>query len=198
VQLGLSAGNDVAPWQADQGKQATGSVMVQWISNNNKDSVYGGANAFNNADFGYNNIQQYVATYTHKFNEKLWTSTEGWYMYQLHGTTQPTAAVPYQNGFFPTKDGYTNEYAVLNYTMYRLGPGLFATARNEYFNDVDGNRTGYATQYTEDSIGLTWWPDKIITVRPELRFDHAYNAKPFDNGARANQFTGQFDIIVHY
>jgi hypothetical protein len=198
LQLGLSAGNDVAPWQADQGKQATGSVMLQWVHPNNKDSFYGGANAFNNAEFGYNNIQQYVGTYTHKFNETVWTSTEGWYMYQLHGTTMPTMAVPYQNGFFPTKDGYTKEYAFLNYTFFRLTPDCFFTVRNEMFNDCDGNRTGYATVYSEHSIGLTYWPDKMITIRPELRYEHAYNAKPYDNGARANQFTAQFDVIVHY
>ena len=125
LQLGISTGNDVAPWQADQGRQATGSVMVQWISNNNKDSVYGGANAFNNGEFGYNNIQQYVATYSHKFNETIWTSTEGYYMYQLDAVDHPTAAVPYQSGAFPVKNGYVYEYGILNYTFFPPDRQLF-------------------------------------------------------------------------
>ena len=28
--------------------------------------------------------------------------------------------------------------------------------------------------YSEHSIGITWWPDKLITIRPELRYDHSY------------------------
>ena len=198
VQVGLSAGNDVTIWQADRGRQPTGTVMLQWISPNNKDSIYGGANSFNNGEFGYNNLQQYVATYSHKFNEKLWTSTEGWYMYQLDATTHPTAAVPYQSGAFPTKSGFVKEFAILNYTMYRLGPGTFLTVRNEVFDDIDGNRTGYATAYSEHSIGLTYWPDKMITIRPELRYEHSYAERAYDNGTRRNQVTAQADLIIHY
>jgi hypothetical protein len=172
--------------------------MLQWISPNNKDSIYGGANAFNNADFGYNNIQQYVVTYSHKFNEKFWTSTEGWYMYQLNATTQPTAAVPYQSGAFPTKSGFVKEFAILNYTFYRLSPGSFLTVRNELFDDIDGNRTGYATPYSEHSIGITYWPDKMITLRPEFRYEHSYAERAYDNGTRKNQVTVQCDVIIHY
>jgi hypothetical protein len=134
----LTDGNDVAPWQADPGRELTGTAMVQWISDNNMDSIYGGANAFNNANFGYNNIQQYVATYSHKFNEKVWTTTEGWYMFQRNATTAPTQDVPYQNGAFPVSPGFVHEWAFLNYTMWRIGPGLFFTVRNEVFDDAEG------------------------------------------------------------
>jgi hypothetical protein len=198
LQLGISAGNDVAPWEDDPGRQATGSAMVQWQSKNGKDSFYGGANAFNNAQFGYNNIQQYVGTWTHKFTDKVWTAQEAWYMYQNHATTAPTQSVPYQNGSFPVRAGYAPEWATVNYTMFRLGPAVFFTVRNEVFDDIVGNRTGFATFYSEHAIGLTWWPDKIITVRPELRFDHSYAAEAFDNGTRHNQFTASFDIIYHF
>ena len=58
-------------------------------------------------------------------------------MYQLDATTHPTAAVPYQSGAFPTKSGFVKEFAILNYTMYRLGPGTFATVRNEVFDDIE-------------------------------------------------------------
>jgi hypothetical protein len=86
---------------------------------------------------------------------------------------------------------------------------MFFTVRNELFDDNDGQRTGYASLYSEHSIGITWWPSKLITVRPELRFDHAYGthgisidpvneARPFDNGTRSSQFTAQFDIIYHF
>jgi Putative beta-barrel porin-2, OmpL-like. bbp2 len=204
VQAGLAAGNDVAPWEtSDPGCQPTGTVMLQYQSSNNKFSFYGGANAFNNGEFGYNNIQQYVGTLSYKFTEKIWVSHETWYMFQHHSTTAPTLAVPYQNGSFPStangfKGGYAPEWATLNYLMFRTGPSTFLTIRNEVFDDIVGNRTGFATLYTEHAIGLTWWPDKIITFRPELRYEHSYNAAAYDNGTRNNQFTAQFDVIVHF
>jgi len=232
VQGGIAAGNDVTPWETqDPGTQPTGTVMVQYISDNNKFSFYGGANAFNNAQWGFNNIQQYVGTLTYKFNDKIWTSHETWFMYQENcpgqtggpgstfGHPVPVTApdepasqlggMGYTDAQYPVHPGYADEWATLNYTMFRLGPSCFLTVRNEAFDDNDGNRTGYACLYSEHSIGLTWWPSKLITFRPELRFDHAYGthgssidptdeAKPFDNGTRRNQFTAQFDVIYHF
>jgi hypothetical protein len=115
----------------------------------------------------------------------------------------------YTDAQIPVHPGYAAEWATLNYTMFRLGPGTFFTVRNEVFDDMDGNRTGYATLYSEHSLGLTWWPCKLVTVRPEIRFDHSYGthgqpgdavneARPFDNGTRQSQFVAQCDVVVHF
>jgi hypothetical protein len=115
----------------------------------------------------------------------------------------------YANGQIPVLPGYAPAWATVNYTYYRLGPNTFFTIRNEFFDDIDGERTGYATLYSEHSIGITWWPCKLMTVRPEFRFDHSYGthgnsldpvdeAKPFDNGTRRNQCTAEFDVIYHF
>ena len=106
--------------------------------------------------------------------------------------------MPYQNGSFPVRPGYAPEWATLNYTMVRLGPSTFLTFRNEYFDDFVGNRTGFDTCYTEHSIGITWWPDKLITVRPELRYDRSVNKDAYDNGTRHQQFTASFDVVYHF
>jgi hypothetical protein len=227
IQAGVCAGNDVTPWETqDPGTQPTGTVMFQYQSDNNKFGFYGGANAFNNAQWGFNNIQQYVGTFTYKFNDTIWTSQESWYMYMKDCPGQEggpgNAPVPApnepasQNGGFgytdaqiPVHPGYAAEWATLNYTMFRLGSSTFLTVRNEVFDDMDGNRTGYATLYSEHSIGLTWWPCKLITIRPEIRFDHSYGthgqpgdavneARPFDNGTRQSQFVAQFDMVFHF
>jgi hypothetical protein len=198
VQAGLAAGNDVTPWQPDPGRQATGTVMLQYQTSDNKFSFYGGLNSFNNGAFGYNNLQQAVGTLTYKFNEWCWTSWETWYMWQHNATTGPTLSVPWNNAFYPVKPGYAPEWASLDYIMFRLGPATFLTIRNEIFDDIAGQRTGVATQYSEHSIGLTWWPDKLITIRPELRLEHAYNAPSYDNQTRKTQFTAQFDVIFHF
>ncbi len=208
IQAGIANGGDVAIWQKDPGNQATGTVMVQYQSSNGKFSFYGGANQFNNGEWGYNNMQQYVGTLSYKFNEKVWTSWETWYMYQLDAQPGPTAAVSDINGSYPVQvhnngtstpyTGYAPEWASLNYTMFRLSPSTFFTVRNEIFDDIVGQRTGYNSIYSEHSIGLTIWPDKLITFRPELRFDHSYYARAFDLGTRHNQFTAEFDVIIHF
>jgi hypothetical protein len=198
VQVGISNGSDVALWQDDPGNQPSGTVMVQWTAPNQKDSIYAGDNAFNNGEFGYNNLQQIVGTWTHKFNDKIYTATEGLYMYMDDAKTHPTSAVPFQSGSFPVEPGYAPEWGILNYTMFRIAPSAFFTIRNEFYNDVVGSRTGHATKYSEHSIGVTWWPDKIITIRPELRFDHSYDTPAFDNGTRRNQLSASMDFIVHY
>jgi hypothetical protein len=198
LQLGIDCGTDVAIWQDDPGRQVTGDVMVQWIAPNQMDSVYAGANSFNKGNFGYNNLQQYVGTWTHKFNDKIYTATEAWYMYMNDAIDHPTKEVPFQSGSFPVRSGYAPEWAVCNYTMFRISRDAFFTVRNEYFKDKVGSRTGFATDYSEHAIGITWWPDKLITIRPELRYDHSYAARAYDNGTRHNQLAFTTDVIFHY
>jgi len=198
IQAGISDGTDVALWQEDPGRQVTGTVMIQWTSPNQMDSIYAGDNNFNNGKFGYNNLQQIVGTWTHKFNDKIYTATEAWYMYMNDAIDHPTDEVPFQGGSFPVRNGYAPEWAVLNYTMFRLAPNTFLTVRNEYFKDKVGSRTGFATDYSEHSIGITWWPDKLITIRPELRYDHSYAERAFDNGTRHNQLVFSTDMIFHF
>jgi len=155
VQIGLSNGTDVALWQKDPGNQPTGTVMIQWVSPNQRDSIYAGDNAFNNGEFGYNNLQQIVGTWTHKFNDKIYTATEALYMYMNDATTHPTKDVPFQSGSFPVKPGYAPEWGIVNYTMFRIAPAAFFTVRNEFYNDIVGSRTGHATSYSEHSVGVT-------------------------------------------
>jgi hypothetical protein len=197
IQAGIDDGTDVAIWQRDPGRQPTGTIMIQYTTPNQMDSIYAGANSFNNAKFGYNNLQQYIGTWTHKFNDKIYSATEAWYMFMEDAVDHPTKEVPFQSGSFPVRNGYA-EWAVLNYTMFRLAPNTFFTVRNEYFKDKVGSRTGFATDYSEHSIGITWWPDKLITIRPELRYDHSYAARAYDNGTEHNQLVFTTDVILHY
>jgi hypothetical protein len=103
-------------------------------------------------------------------------ATEALYMDMDDAKTHPTHSVPFQRASFPVKPGYAPEWGIVNYTMFRISP----------------------TAYSEHSVGVTWRPDKIITLRPELRFDHSYNTAAFDNGARRNQFTVSMDFVIHY
>jgi hypothetical protein len=195
---GISDGTDVAIWQKDPGRQPTGTVMVQWTAPNQKDSVYIGDNVINDGKWGYNNMQQAVGTWTHKFNDKIYTATEAWYMWEYDAISHPTPDVPFQSGSFPVQNGYASEWAVVNYTMFRIARNAFFTVRNEYMNDRVGARTGFATQYSEHAIGVTYWPDKLITIRPELRFDHSYDVPAYNNGRDKSQLAFITDVIYHF
>jgi hypothetical protein len=191
VQAGLSGGNDVAPWvHGAHGSHPTLTALAQWVSRDDRDSLYFGVNALNNGQYGYNNLQMFVNTWTHKFNATVWTSTEMYYMFERD---VPASALP--AGVTP---GYAPEWAAVNYLMVRLTGSTFATVRNEFLDDHKGQRTGYATTYSEHALGLTWWPDRLITIRPEIRYEHAYSASAYDNGTKASQFIFGGDVILHF
>jgi hypothetical protein len=198
IQLGIADGVDIAPWQADPGRQPTGSANLQYISSGGHDSFYVGMNSFNNGQWGFNNLQECIESYTHKFNEKVWTTFEFQYMYMENCQTGPTVAVPFQNGFFPTHAGYVYEGGLVNYTMIRLSNNAFLTFRNEGYDDSAGARTGYATCYYETSVGITYWVNKLLVLRPELRFEHSFHAAPYDDGTRHNQATLAIDATYHF
>jgi hypothetical protein len=198
VQAGLADGVDMAPWQNDVGRQPTGSLLLQYIAPGGHDEIYGGMNSLNNGHFGYNNLQESILSYTHKFNEEWWTCFEAQYMYMKDCTTAPTYEVPVQDGFFPTHNGFVWEGGVVNYTMHRIAPNAFLTFRNEVYDDSGGARTGYATCYEESSVGVTWWPNKLMCIRPELRYEHSFSEKAYDNGSRHNQVTLAADLTYHF
>ena len=74
----------------------------------------------------------------------------------------------------------------------------FFTARNEYFNDGQGDRTGFKTQYSEHTFGFTHWFNKLVSIRPEAGYWHSYEARAFDDGRKADLFLLAGDIIIHY
>ena len=47
-------------------------------------------------------------------------------------------------------------------------------------------------------IGWTHWIGDVITIRPELRFDHSYDVKAYDGGRKSSQYVLATDMIVHF
>jgi len=219
IQLNVMDGVDIAPWETqDPGDQITGGLNIQYIADNGHDSFYVGCNSINNGNFGFNNLQEFIESYTHKFNEKLWTTFEGQYMYTKHAVTAPSPSVPIEDGFYPTSPGYTWAGGVVNYTMERIAPNAFLSLRNEWWDDPHGYRSGYSSTYYEGSFGMTWWPNKLLVLRPEVRFEHsfknhglesssgAFNTSgapeiangAYDNGTRHSQLTFACDATFHF
>ena len=50
----------------------------------------------------------------------------------------------------------------------------------EFFDDVDGNRTGSKGLYTACTAGLNFQPRPDIIFRPELRHDYNNESAPFN------------------
>jgi Putative beta-barrel porin-2, OmpL-like. bbp2 len=86
----------------------------------------------------------------------------------------------------------------VNYLNWQFRPNAFLSLRNEYYNDYKGQRTGYATPYSEQTVGITRFIGNVIEIRPELRFDYSYEVPAFDGGRKWGQFTAATDAIFFY
>ncbi len=216
VQVGVSPGCDVAPWEQSD-RKLTLNACLQYNWKHNSDDLYFCANSINDGKYAYNNLQAYYLTWYHKFGESTWhSSTESWYQYErdtpnvCYNSTFPncsTAGDPFQpevnaNGAF-CKDKtemtcYAPEFAIVNYLEKQFGPHDYLSIRNEFFNDIVGQRTGTKTKYTEHLLGWGHWVGTTILFRPEVRFEHSYDRSAYDNYLKHSQLTLAGDVIVFF
>jgi hypothetical protein len=221
VQFELSAGNDVAVWDFKH-NQITPAVCVQYLTDSGNDAIYPCANTINDGKYNYNNIQHPVVTWYHHFAQdgplkNFHTSTETWYMWERatpninHGPVPKGDEVPY---FIPNADGAicsgtqlrctSSEYAFVNYFLWQWSPRLNWTLRNGFFDDFQGQRTGYKTPYYEFGLGLTYWVGEAMETRPMFVYEHSFDEKVYDAnpitgaGRDRNQETFEIDLIFHY
>jgi hypothetical protein len=201
LQLGLTAGHDVAPWTSDA--KPSGTACVSFTSQSVNDNIYACANGINDGKYAYDNLQQYDVTWYHKFSKTIHIATEAWYMYQTEvpavgGPIQPQ---PNTNGAncLPGRQRCTApEYAIVNYLQKQLSPHDFLSFRSDFLNDKKGQRTGYVNRYSENTFMWSHWIGSTIQIRPEVRFDRAWDRNSYDNGTKQNQFTVASDLIFHF
>ncbi len=99
---------------------------------------------------------------------------------------------------------YAPDWAIVNYVEHEFNHHHSSlTIRNEYFDDIKGQRTGTKTQYSEHLVGLNFWIGTTVTIRPEVRLEHAYSAKAYDSPylgspTKQTQFTAATDMIWHF
>src|SRR3984957_10592860 len=216
----------------DPGAQPSGTFGIRWTSDNGNDDVNLVANGINNGTWGYNNLQWYGLTYYHKFNDRWHISFE---MYDEHQSNVPNQLNPavlnsqgtgfFQLGGTPFSPQYmpfnspflaqcansvvlacTAEVrAALTYVNYKISPLDNLSYRVEYFDDMQGQRTGTKTAYFETGIGWQHWFSPQIEIRPEVSFYKSLNGFAFNGnsnlGIAPNKNTaiiGAADIIVHF
>lgn len=205
-ELGIHAGNDMSPFC--NSAQVNGLGMVRWVSKNNKESIYGGLNSIGAGQYknGHDDLQVLVGVWGHKFNNRLHMMTESYYMWQYNAALGGTAiygpAMYGQGGGMgPIIPGASKAFAILNYFQILCTQKDYISIRNEGMDDVNGNRTGYATWYTSHTIGWSHHFSDFILTRPEVRYEHAWNnnnTMPFDGGTKNFQFSASIDLIIRF
>lgn len=205
VQGGISGGCDTALWKPDA--QATANVCVGYTWSKGGDNIYTCANSINRSHYAYNNLAAYYSTWYHKFNDKWHTATETYYQFESH---TPNIYNPNAAGLIQTNtngascnnsselDCFAPSWAALNYTNRQLGKKDFISFRNEFFDDAKGQRTGTKSRYVEDGISWNHWIGSTLLFRPELRWEHSFDAPAFDSGHRHSQFMFAGDVTAFF
>lgn len=91
--------------------------------------------------------------------------------------------------------GSAHWYGVAQYLTYEWRDKLASTGRLEFFDDADGQRTGFAGLYTAATVGLNYRPAMWLTLRPELRYDDSEGAA-FEG--KHGLFTATADATIHW
>ena len=201
IQIGLTGSHDVALWTPDAKPSLT--ACIDYTTNSVNDNFYLCANGINDAKYVFNNIQQYDATWYHRFTKTLHLASETWYMYErdvpaIHGPITPeTGANP---AFCLPGEARcaAPEYAVDTSLQKELSLHDYLAFRGDFLDDKKGQRTGYATRYSEGTFSWAHWIGNTIQLRPELRFDRAWDIRAYDSGRHHTQLTAASDLIFHF
>jgi hypothetical protein len=203
--LGVHGGNDMAPWT--KAAQPNGEILLKWVSRDGKDSLYGGIDSIGKGYYSHNHddLQVLAGTWAHKFTDKFHTLTEAYYIWersaQLGGTTTFGPPYRYFEGVGPGAKipGLSSSYGIVNYTAYALSKKDYIVLRNDMLADPQGYRVGFKNAiYEEVTLGWIHHFTPWLTFRPEVRYDHSYGAKAYDNGTKANQWTASADVIFRF
>jgi hypothetical protein len=208
LQLGLSDGNDVALWTPDA--QLTGTSCVDYTWHQGGDALYTCANSVNKGKYAYNNLQSYYETWYHKINAHWHTDTETWYMYERDVPNVANNLAPGQTPITPELGAngahcgfgetqcFAPEVAIVNYVEREFNLHNYMSFRNEFVDDIKGQRTGYATKYSEHLISYGRWIGSTILFRPEVRLEHSYDVAAYDLGTKKTQFIAAGDFTYHF
>ncbi len=211
----------------DPGARPSYTGCIRYQTDSAKDNIYFCADAINSGTWGYNNLQWYGVTYYHKFNDKWHISFE---TYNLHENNVPNlnnsiAQAALANGGTPfstpafkfnapdaayCKDAATlkctaTAQSALLYTNYQFSPLDNLSLRTEYYNDMQGQRTGTPTEYVDVALGWQHWLSPQIELRPEVAFYSSLEQKAFNGdsaealgGTRYHELVLSGDAIVHF
>jgi len=188
--------------QVDPGVKPTLSVCGRYQTDSSYDNLYLCANGINTGVWGYNNLQWYGLTYYHKFDELWHISIEMWHMHEnnvpnANSIVNSTIGLTVPNPFYylvnppnlaqcpgnPNPTCTAREWSMLTYLNYKVSPLDNISWRAEYFNDVNGQRTGTKTPYFNYAIGWQHWFSPTVEIRPEIAWYNSLKAPAFETSA---------------
>ena len=178
IQAGLVLGADDF---IDPVDQPTAMGSVKWASTDSRDSVLFSFIANNgrfNVSRDFNNPNIFDLVYTHKFSTRLTYNYES-----LVGYEDNVPAI-----------GTAHWFSAINYLTYTFTLRLSGTTRLEFFDDAQGQRTGFEGLYTALTAGITFKLRPAVIFRPELRYDYNCESRPFED--KHGLFTATADMIV--
>jgi hypothetical protein len=205
-QAGISAGCEAVPWTRPDSK-ATFNTCLNYSWKEGGDNLYLCANSMNDGKYAYNNLAAYYLTWYHKINASWHTATESWYQYERKvpnalNSASATLLETNANGAVCATTTqltcFAPEWAIVNYLERQFGKHDYLSIRNEYMDDIRGQRTGFKTKYSEHLVGWGHWIGTTILLRPELRFERSYTVPAYDNGTKKNQFMLAGDVIYFF
>jgi hypothetical protein len=211
-QLGIDAGNDMAPWY--KGAEPCGFVGLRWVSRDNNDAMYTCLNQINSARFhhfiedgqpaGHDNFNYLVTTWEHRFSKEIHTKTEAYYMWMRDGELGGTPSLgPVQSfggggGDGTLIPGFSQTYGILNYSEFMLTKKDYFTVRNEVWKDTRGMRSGFPGTYTSHTIGISHNFNSVFQVRPEIGYYRNWNEPAFDLGKARGIWLYGFDMTLRF
>ncbi len=180
VQNGLVLGSDVF---IDPSDNPTYTGSVKWAPPGGPDSVIVSVILCDgrfNQKRNFNNPEIADLVFTHKFNGVL--------TYTLDALLGLQTNVP--------EMGTVTWFTITHYLTWTLTPRLSATARLEFFDDPQGQRTGFTGLYTALTTGLTFKPQPWLYLRPEVRYDYNDESRAFTG--HHGVFTAMMDVVVRW
>ena len=215
-----------ATFRKDPGAQPSFSGCIRYQSDSANDNIYVCVNGINDGVWGYNNLQWRGFTYYHKFTKKFHVAVEVYNIYEndVPNVNNPLVQTIFANGGTPfsgpnfrfnapdaaqchdaaTLKCHANVQAELAYWNYQFSPLDNFTIRTEYFDDMQGQRTGVATGYLGLAAGIQHWLSPQIELRPEIAYYRA-GKKAFDGNGnfgiapdRQQEVVLSGDAIIHF
>jgi len=108
----------------------------------------------NDGDYGFDNLQQFDVTWYHRFSKTVQSRSERRRpCCELHH-----ARARYERSNLPCRCAALHGAGNTPLRIMRrrsFSPKLFISFRSEVVNDRRGQRTGYATKYSENTVSLT-------------------------------------------
>jgi hypothetical protein len=194
-------------FKKDPGARPSLSACVRYDTTDGRSDINICADAINNGEYGYNNLQWFGFTAYHSFNDHWHISYEAYNLYQrdVPNALNSDVQTIYANGGAPFSAHFmpynapdlaicsnaqvlkcrASVLASVAYLNYSPNPLDNFSIRPEWYWDEQGQRTGVKTHYVDLGLGWQHWFSPQIEVRPEIAYYRSLDAPAFNGNANA-------------